>query len=161
MEVAYIWFIASVLFFFLEMIGISGIGLLFAAIGAFCVGLTIELGFIGSTDYLAQGVIFCAFTALFALVLWKPLKKLRGSDQRHHDMVGRTAKAASGGLSKGKTGRAKWSGTTMRARLAEDANISDAAEGDELKIVKVDGSTLILAQMDYPIKNHGDEDNAA
>ncbi|MCH2547076.1 MAG: hypothetical protein MK052_05670 [Alphaproteobacteria bacterium] len=153
MEIAYFWFIASILLFLFEAMGLSGIGLLFAAIAALCVGIMIELGLLDPLNHIAQGAAFFAFTALWAALLWWPIKKLRMGKQlhHHHNMIGRTATVAAAGLTKDITGFATWSGTSMRARLAPDAAIETAPAGTELKIVKVDGSTLILAQIDYPI----------
>lgn len=152
MEYAYYWFIASVVFFLAEALGISGVGLLFAAIGAFCMGLLLQLEFLSTDDYVTQGAVFFMLTAFWTLVLWVPLKKMRLSNpaEEHNDMVGRTATVGDEPLQKGKSGHVRWSGTTMRARLADDASIDSATAGDELKIVKVDGATLILAQKDYP-----------
>lgn len=154
MEYSYYWFIASLVFFLLEALGASGIGLLFAALAAFCIGILLQTGLLGEADYLAQGGIFFILTALWALLLWKPLKAMRlaKTAQHHHDMIGRLAVVGDAGLAKGKkSGQVRWSGTTMRARLADDAAIDIAAGGEELKIVAVDGSTLILAQKDYPL----------
>lgn len=152
METASYWFFASVLLFLAEALGMSGVGLLFAAIGAFCMGVLLQLGLLTTDDYVTQGAVFFLLTAFWTAVLWLPLKKMRLSRpaQEHHDMIGRFATVAEGGLKRGTAGHARWSGTTMRARLAEDAAIAHAAAGDELKIVKVDGATLILAQKDYP-----------
>lgn len=153
METAYIWFLASILFFVAEALGISGVGLLFAAIAAFCVGLGLQFGLLGESNHILQGAAFFGFTALFAVLLWKPMQKFRVShkSETHHDVIGRTALVAGDGLVKGKTGLAQWSGTTMSAQLASDAAINSAAIGEELKIVRVDGATLVLAQLDYPL----------
>lgn len=153
MEYTYLWFIVSIAFFLLEAMGATGIGLFFAAIAAFCVGILVETGILPQDQYLAQGAAFFGLTAFWAVLLWKPLKKLRVSKpaQDHHDMVGRTATVGDEGLVKGKKGAARWSGTTLGARLADDATIDTASAGQELKIIAVDGSTLILAQKDYVI----------
>lgn len=152
MEIAYYWFLASALFFLAEALGISGIGLLFAAIGAFCLGILLQTGLLSPENIVAQGALFFLLTAIWAAVLWAPIKKIRmkKSTRDHQDIVGRMAVVDDGGLRKGARGNARWSGTTMNARLADDAAINTAAAGDELKIVKVDGSTLVLAQKDYP-----------
>lgn len=151
MEYPYFWFIASAILFLMEAMGVSGIGLFFAAFGALSTGMLVQAGILPEQDYLAQTATFFGLTAFWAAVLWKPLKKLRlsKSAQPHHDMVGRIAVVADEGLAKGRTGHAHWSGTTMRARLAEDAAEDIVAGGQEMKIVAVDGSTLILAQKDY------------
>lgn len=153
MEKVYIWFLASILFFVAEALGISGVGLLFAAIGAFCVGLSLQFGLLEEGNSIFQGAAFFGFTALSALLLWKPMQAFRVShkSETHHDIVGRTAIVAGDGLVKGKTGIAQWSGTTMSARLASDAAINSAIVGEELKIVRVDGAMLVLAQLDYPL----------
>lgn len=152
MDTAYIWFIASILCFLAEAAGATGIGLLFAAIAAFCVGILLETGYVDAADHLMQGSAFFVLTAFWAVVLWKPLKKLRSSQtQKHNDMIGRTATVDTDSLKKGAEGQALWSGTTMRARLADDATIEEAGKGTALKIVAVDGSVLILAQKDYPL----------
>lgn len=153
MEYSYYWFIASLLLFLLEALGATGIGFLFAALGAFCLGVLLQFGYLPEDEYLAQGAVFAALTALWTLVLWQPLKRMRLSKpaQDHHDMIGRHATVDAEGLAKGQKGQAHWSGTTMRARLADDAAMDVASGGTELKIVAVDGSTLILAQKDYPL----------
>lgn len=155
MDYFHFWFIASILFFALEALGASGIGLLFAAIAALCMGLLVQSGVIAPDNYLAQTAGFFTLTALCALLLWKPLKKMRlaKAPAPHHDMVGRFAIVGDAGLTKNKTGAAMWSGTSMYARLADDAAIEIAAGGEELKIVNLDGSTLLLAQKDYPLKD--------
>lgn len=154
METAYIWFLASILFFVAEALGVSGVGLLFAAIGAFCVGLSLQFGLLAEENTIFQGAAFFGFTALSALLLWKPMQAFRVNQKSdiHHDIVGRTAVVAGDGLVKEKQGLAQWSGTTMTARLASDASLNAAAVGEELKIVRVDGATLVLAQLDYPLE---------
>lgn len=153
METAYIWFLASILFFVAEALGVSGVGLLFAAIGAFCVGLSLQFGLLPEGNSIFQGAAFFGFTALSALLLWKPMQAFRVGhpSEKHHDIVGRTAIVAGDGLVKGKPGLVQWSGTTMTARLASDAAMNSAIIGEELKIVRVDGATLVLAEMDYPL----------
>lgn len=150
MSTAYIWFLAAIVCFLAEAVGITGVGFFFAAISAFCVGMLIEMDYLAAEDLLMQGSAFFVFTAFWALVLWKPMQKIRsGKTESHNDMIGRTATVDAAGLQKGATGNARWSGTTMRARLADDASVAEAVEGTELKIIAVDGSTLILAQKDY------------
>lgn len=158
MEAAYIWFLASILFFFVEAFGVSGIGLLFAAIAAFCVGIVLQMGFLDSANPISQGATFFSLTAFWAAVLWKPMKNIHFGKprRRHHDMVGRIAVVGEEGLYKGKTGNVTWSGTTMRARMADDAAMDEAVAGEELMIVKVDGSTLVLAEKDFPLPSNND-----
>ncbi len=150
-ETFWIWYGASMAFFLLEAFGATGIGFLFAALSALCTGGLVQSGLIATDDHLMQAISFFGFTALWAAVLWKPLKKLRMQKpaQIHNDMIGRLAVVAKKDLKKKASGQATWSGTTMTARLADDAKTDIAKVGEELKIVDVRGSTLILAEEDY------------
>lgn len=153
LEVWSYWYIASMALLLLEALAMPGVGLFFAAISALCLGALTQSGVIAADDSLTQGTVFFFLTALWAVVLWKPLKRMRlsKSPQSHHDMIGRSAYVTGGALEKGTKGTAKWSGTIMTARLAKDAGIEAAAEGTELKIVDVQNATLILAELDYAI----------
>ena len=150
-DTTFFWFGLSMVLFLVEAFGLPGLGFFFAAIAALCVGLLVELNVLALDDHIQQGSAFFALTAIWAAALWKPLKKWRMQNpaQVHNDMIGRTAIVAEGGLSKNRSGNAKWSGTIMKARMAADAAIEKAAEGDELKIVDVQSATLILAELSY------------
>lgn len=151
----YFWFGLSMAFFFLEAYGITGIGFLFSALAALCMGIIMQNGWIDARDTVAQAATFFGLTGLWAAILWKPLKKFRMSrpTQTHNDMIGRFATVTEGGLQKGKSGHVHWSGTLMRARLAEDAAIDAAEAGEELKIIAVQGATLILAESSYLVED--------
>ncbi len=155
LEIWHYWYIASMALLLSEALLVPGVGFLFAAVAALCMGALVQLGMIASGDMVAQGTAFFFLTAIWAVVLWKPLKKFRmqGSNSKHHDMVGRMAIVDVGGVEKGRNGRARWSGTIMSARLAADSKLGVVAEGTELKIVDVRGSTLILAEPDYEIQS--------
>lgn len=151
---AYSWFILSMILFFVEAFGVPGVGALFAALSALCIGLFVQQNILSESDLIMQGAAFFGLTGVWAAALWKPMKKfhLAKPSQHHHDMIGRIAIAAEGGLEKGRLGKAKWSGTTMTARLADDASIDIASDGVELKIIGMDGSTLLLAEASYTLK---------
>lgn len=145
MQIWHYWYLLSALLFLLEAAAIPGIGFFFAAIGALSVGLLVQWDIIGAS-WLAQTTAFFFLTGLWTVLLWKPLQKLRPSkfaQDKHHDIIGRKAIVGPEGLVKGKRGHATWSGTLMSARLADDAN-EDAPAGAEMKIVDLEGSTLVL-----------------
>lgn len=147
------WYLLSAALFLLEALALPGIGFFFAGFGAISTALLLQGGYIDDT-LLTQATVFCFATAIWAAILWVPLKKLRlgrGKPSPHHDLIGRFATVAGEGLAKGHTGHAKWSGTLFNARLAERASIATAAPGEELKIIDINGSTLILAEADHPI----------
>lgn len=134
---------------------IPGIGLFFAALGALTLGLFVQVGLFPHPDWLVQTTAFFFLTGLWAIALWKPLQKMRlrraAKSEQHNDVIGRSAEVGPAGIEKGKKGNAYWSGALITARLAEDAAITSAAAGEELKVVALDGSTLILAEPAYII----------
>lgn len=141
---SYIWLVAGVLVIVIEFFVAPGLGIVFAGMGAIVVGALLELGVIESVT--SQIISFAVATALWALLLWKPLKralanKAAGKGESH--IIGTTAIVAKGGVNK-VAGNAKWSGTIMKARLAKDAKIEKLKEGDLAEVVDLDGSTLIL-----------------
>lgn len=153
LEIWHYWYIGSILLFALEALAVPGIGFFFAAIGAFLLAVLLQIGGVPANDLIAQGGIFFVLTAISAAVLWKPLKNMRiGKGHAvHNDMVGRFATVDGKELVKGSKGSALWSGAIMNARLADNASIASATVGTELKIVEVQGSTLILAEKTYQI----------
>lgn len=152
------WYLLSLFLFILEAAAVPGIGLFFAALGAMSLGLFVQVGLFPHTDWLVQTTAFFFLTGLWAIALWKPLQKMRlrkvmKSDQ-HHDVIGRNVEVGPGGIQKGKKGNAYWSGALLTARIAEDAAVESAEAGDELKIVAVESSTLILAESTYSIREN-------
>lgn len=155
MEQWHYWYLLSLLLFILEAAAISGVGLFFAALGALTLGLFVQVGLFPHTDWLVQTTAFFFLTGLWTIALWKPLQKMRlrraAKGEKHHDVIGRNAEVGPSGIQKGKKGNAYWSGALISARLADDATIENAKAGEELKIVALDGATLILAEPAYAI----------
>jgi inner membrane protein len=125
----------------LGLLGISG-PLLFFAIAAILTGLLVTLGLINGweLEILSLGV----FTALTAVVLWKPLKNFQNTHvpaNTSSDMIGRelpvtqTVSRLQGGVS--------YSGIEWQARLEPGVNDNIDA-GTIVKVVAVDGSLLIV-----------------
>lgn len=137
-----LWLIAGVLLLAAEAMGASGIGLLFAGLGALTAGSIATAD--AALTVLEQWVIFLAATALWAIILWKPLQKFRGktSNDGYKNIVGDTAYIGAGGLGQNEIGEATWSGTIMKAELAEGA--AAIAPGAAARIVAVSGNTLIV-----------------
>lgn len=149
------WYVLSVILFLLEAFAIPGIGLFFAGFGALTVALLVQWGVISAESHLAQYTAFFLLTGLWMAILWTPLKKFRirrlMQHETHHDVIGRMARVKGESLRKNQRGTVEWSGTLMAARLADDAAIEEAAVGIELKIVAIEGSTLILAEPGYSL----------
>ena len=144
----YLWLIAGAVFLALEAFGMHGIGMFFAGLAAVLVGGLLEFGLIGQADYLLQFSIWFGTTCLFAILLWKPMKRWRISSPENGDyknMLGSTATICDGPLEKGKQGKAHWSGTKMNAILSPDAAIASLAEGEEATVTAVKGNCLTLS----------------
>jgi len=137
-----LWLAFGVVCFVIEALVVSGVGFLFAGLGALTVGSII-------TAYpeiipLQQGVLFLGTTALWAAFLWKPLQKFLGksSGKGYQNLIGDTCYIGGAGLQKGMVGEATWSGTIMRAQLADGIDI--LLPGAAATITGITGNTLIV-----------------
>ena len=143
MSVTALWLLAGAVFVGIEIFGVPGIGFLFAGIAALIVGGVVELGVVSPEKTILQFALFFLITTVSALLLWKKLKAIRGPS--YSNMVGTTAEVMGAGLSGTLEGQVKWSGTLMRARLAEDVIIDVLPAGTFVVITKVEGTLLHVA----------------
>ena len=138
------WLIAGAVFFVFEVAVTTGVGFLFIGLGAITVGGLMTFGVIEPDSVVEEFSYFFGLTAVWAIILWRPMKKILSEGGDFDNVVGDRAVVGDDGLVKGKTGTARWSGTNMQARLAESAPDKVKA-GEELWIHKVDGSILIVS----------------
>ncbi len=156
MEPRYLWLIAAAALLALEAMGMSGIGLMFAGIAAFLLGVLLEFEVLQTQDYTLQLAVWFGLTVLFAAVLYRPLKRWRtdpSSKDKFENMVGDTARVAAGGLMLGKPGKVYWSGTLMNAQVAADSAKEAFVEGDTVTIAAVRGNQLIVTAPAPPPEN--------
>ena len=146
MDVSYLWLIAAAAFFACEVFGLSGIGFLFAGLAAIGVAIVAEIGVVTKSAYIAQFAWFFLLTAVFALLLWKPMRKMQttSKDKPYSNIVGDTATVGDEPLRKGQTGTARWSGTIMQAELSPHAPVDELEPGTIVKILSVSGTKLIV-----------------
>lgn len=135
-----LWLIAGAVFIGLEIFGIPGIGFLFAGIAALIVGGGIEFGVISTDNYLVQFVLFFLMSVISAAILWKRLRDKRLP--AYSNMVGTEAIVAAPGLAGKREGQVQWSGTLMRARLADEAQVDVLPEGEAVIIRQAEGNLL-------------------
>ncbi len=140
------WLIAGAILILLELTVIQGIGFLFAGLGALCVGGMLIAGLIAELS--DQFIWFFIFTAIWALVLWKPLKRfIEGKDSGFDDMVGSTAIVINQPLEKGKLGEVKWSGAIMKCEYDNEGRGKDViAPGAEVVIAGISKGVLIVKE---------------
>lgn len=143
MSTAILWLIAGAVFVATEMFVVPGVGFLFAGIGAIIVGTAIELGLLDIANTIVQFILFFIISCASAALLWKKLKRTRTPN--YHNMVGTEATVAAPGLSGRNEGQVKWSGTLLRARISEGADIDVMPEGTPVTIRKVEGNLVYVA----------------
>ncbi len=142
MTTMYLWLLAGVVFLGVEALGIPGVGMLFAGLGAIITGAAIYLHIIAEDATLTQFTVFFIATAVSAAVLWKPLQK-RKTRGGYSNMVGDTAYVGSAGLDS-KGGEVTWSGTIMRAQIARGVQAERLEAGSQVTIVEISGNILIV-----------------
>jgi membrane protein implicated in regulation of membrane protease activity len=136
-----LWLIAGVFMVIAEFALIPGLGLLFAGISAILVGSLMVIGVDLSQN--EQIIIFLAGTVVLTASLYKKFKNLRTSNAKEYsDMIGSKATVLTD-LNPGQSGKAKWSGTVMKARLCSSSS-SKALIGTEAEIIAVEGNVLVL-----------------
>ncbi len=146
---AALWLIAGVILIVTEAVTVPGIGLFLAGLGALCTGLLVKAGMVEESAIFAQFSWCFGLTTVWAIVLWRPLQKMRSGKQKKGSAalpnpVGETAIAGKGGLKRGGTGQAMWSGTWMNASLDTSSQQESVPEGARVKIMSVVGTTLYV-----------------
>jgi len=140
-----LWLILAGAFLVLEVTVTPGIGLLFAAFGAFTLGALLAVGILNDPSILGQVAWFLSFTAIWTLILWYPLKSwMQSKSKPYENFAGTTAIVGDGGLVKGKTGTAIWSGAMMKARIVPDAVIESVVAGAEVWVHSTEGNVLLV-----------------
>lgn len=141
----YAWLIAGVCLMVLEAVGVSGVGLMFAGLGAVVAGMAVHFGLIGSGELVSECIVFLAATSLWSYLLWHPIKKFHTGKRGHYrNIVGDTAYAGSNGIDRKTGGEVTWSGTIMKARLAPGFDAERVEAGSQVEITDVSGATLIV-----------------
>jgi len=138
------FYVIAGLSFILELtvIGLGG-PLLFFAIASFITGLLISSSLISGWEI--EGFVLGILTAITAVLLWKPLKKLQdsgGGFDTSSDMVGRQVPSSSDITYVG--GTIRYSGINWNSRLAEDCGSDCIPEGELCIITSVDGNVMLV-----------------
>lgn len=150
-----LWLLAGAVLVLLETFTVPGIGFLYAGLASITVGGLLAAGYFDQADLTLQFSWFFGFTALWAVVLWKPMKRLRyrTTDKEYKNMVGSTAVVKDIPLTKNKLGNVQWSGTIMQAKLADDSPVESVPAGEEVIVTAAEGNRFIVK----PVK--GKENN--
>jgi membrane protein implicated in regulation of membrane protease activity len=150
------WYAVGIVLIILEVSGVQGIGLFFAGMAAVTLGAVISFDIIAVSSSLSAIALFFLFTVVWAIVLWKPLKKLskQSKDKKFVDLVGTEAIVDSAdGLMQNKTGYVKWSGVRMRARIAVESTESTVNSGQTVWVHGQEDGVLLVDVIKPQITN--------
>ncbi len=142
------WFIAGLVLIILEVVLGFTIVLLFTSLAAFTMGFLLyaKLALFDSAYW--QFAAFFGLTFFWALILWKPLKKLKdrgnGQSTGFQNYFGQTVEVINNDLTKGKAGAAKWSGTTIKVALHPEYPEETLKVGGSAKIIDIRDNTFII-----------------
>ena len=140
------WLILGVTLIILEVSLLPGVGLLFAGLAAVTTNFLLEFNII-EHSLLIEIAVFAILTAIWAAILWIPLKRYskQPSTETYTNMVGSVAYVEGKNLSPNEIGNVKWSGTTMRAKLAENAT-KPVLVGEAVKIIEIKENILYVTK---------------
>lgn len=142
-----VWLIAGAFIVAFEAFTTPGLGLFLGGLGALCTAVLIKAGVIDEAAIAAQFAWCFGLTAVWTIVLWKPLqtfrmrRRTRDNKIENNNLIGQIAIVGSDGLQPGKMGQVVWSGTVMNAEL-ELPNVEALAEGTKVRIRSVYGNIL-------------------
>lgn len=137
------WLIFGFITVLFEIFFISGIGMVFAGLGALTTAAIISFD---PNMLLHQYPLFAICSFFWFGILWRPLQKYlhnKSVISQPSDLVGVTVEVTGSSLlPNGRLGQVKWSGTILNAKL--DLGVTDEqTAGTILRIKEVDGSIVI------------------
>ena len=139
-----IWLIAGSVLIAFEATLLPGVGLLFAGLGAICVGVALIADWV--TSVTVQFITFFLMTGFWAALLWKPMKNtMKYPQSGFDDMVGSIAIVCGNPIKPGQMGEVKWSGTIMKCKFdSENEGEVYLDSGTEVTIVGVTKGILMV-----------------
>lgn len=140
----FFWIALGVGMIVLEMIFVSGIGFLFAGLGAITTSVLLAFNFISNDSVISLAVFLISVIAWW-LLLWYPIKLSRRTKEPYQDLIG-TFVVLNNELRKGQVGSVVWSGVTMRAALDKEEQASSLKKGQRVQITRIKGNILYLKQ---------------
>ena len=147
-----LWLAVGIILLLLEVLGVSGAGLLHAGAAALIVGGLIQLHFLSQhftlTHFLTHCAIWAGLACSFAM-MWRVLRK--PGKLRHHPedqsvkdrlAMGEQAIICHGEIVRGSRGQARWSGAIMDAEIDPMADAVRVQDGETVEITQLQGNVL-------------------
>ena len=131
---AILWMLFGFILVVLEFSLLPAVGCIFAGMGAISTYVTLEISII-EHDFVNEIAIFALATAVWAALLWLPLKHLSFMPQTksYKNIIGSKAAVCDKDLVPGIMGMVEWAGTRMKARLTD--NSFDSVRVGQLVII--------------------------
>ena len=145
----WVWLAVGLVCIVFELSLAPGIGLLFAGIGALSVAALLVFDLLLASQVEWQFILFCGFTLIWTLLLWKPFKRYINTGGKYNIYCGTTAQVQGNDLTK-TSGTVRWSGANMRAKIHPQSSQDVIADGTEVFVHEMkDGVMLVdIASMD-------------
>ena len=159
-QIALMWLVLSAVFFVLEVSLVPGIGFLFAGFAAMTVGGLINFDIVDSESYFEQFAYFFGLIFAWAAILWYPIKNFRSKSNGNDfkNVIGDVATVYDNDLVKGKSGKVKWSGTIMKAKLYKDDPNDKIKKDEEVYVKEIKGNVLtVTSDINNTETNEGEE----
>ncbi|NRA73322.1 MAG: hypothetical protein HRU36_01050 [Rickettsiales bacterium] len=142
----FIWMILGIVMILLEMVLVSGMGCLFAGLGALTTVVVLEYQIIES-KFVIELVVFLTSSVAWWFVLWYPIKLLKRDKESYQGLVGSVV-TLSNDVKKGQKDSILWSGVRIRAALDKSENALLLKKGTKAKIKRIKGNVLYLIKED-------------
>lgn len=150
-----LWFLFGAILILIELVAFTGVGFLFAGIGAVMTGILIIIGVIAGDSLLYQFSAFLISSSLIAAILWRPLKRfLDDTGSRYSNIIGESAELLDD-LAPYKTVQAKWSGTIVNVKFQKDIPPTILQKGDTVYICHTEGTTMVVSPDPITIDKKG------
>ena len=138
----FLWMILGVAMICLEMFIVTGMGFLFAGLGALTTFGMLEFQLIES-NFVFNLAVFLTSSIAWWGVLWYPIKLLKCSKSSYQGLVGSVVTLSSD-IQKGQIGSIVWSGVRMRAALDKEEQALLLKKGTRAKVARIKGNILYL-----------------
>lgn len=153
-QTRYLWLIGAFALLLLEALGAGIITLVYAGLAAFAVSALIAFDILSDQELMLQGIIWLGITGLLALLLYRPRHYRRSEHapgSAGGEIIGRTARVASGGLMVSKPGKVYLGDTLMNAQIAPHSQQEAFMEGELVEVEGMRGNYLLVLAPAKPL----------
>lgn len=144
------WFYLGLVLFLVDFIFVSGLGLVFFALGALSTGGVMYFKLINLPTLEYQVIAFFSFTFCWAIILWGRIRIKK--DGLYKSLIGTKAYIGKRRLKKGKKGIVAVSGRKMKARISPHTTVEVIEPGTEVWIHDIEKNILLVGLTPHTIR---------